>query len=143
MQSDLAPADMPKSFAESEEKETAEQDCGCCLIHAANRLHGEAHQQGREPDDQTANYKEVAADAVPGQMTGAKGGTELQRSQDHEQQSWNDVNYGENGMPGEYCIEGGELSSAGIGRGSGCGVTVEQYRGKVHDAAHGNRDTDD
>jgi len=69
---------MPKSPAESEDKETAEQDCGCCLIDSANRLHGEAHQQGRASDDQTANYKDAAADAVPGQMAGANGGTELQ-----------------------------------------------------------------
>jgi len=46
-------------------------------------------------------------------------------------------------MPGENGIESGELSSAGVGRGRGCGVTVEQYRGKIHDSAHGNRDTDD
>jgi len=51
------------------------------------------------------------------------------------------VNHGENGMPGEHCIEGGELSSAGIGPRSGH-ITVDQDGAEIHDSAHGNRDTD-
>jgi hypothetical protein len=87
------------------------------------------------------SQKGAAVQAMPLQMASANSGTELQRPQNHEQQSRHNVDHGKYRMTGKNLIQGNELRGPGI-RYDGRGIPANQNRHQIHDSSNSYRDTE-
>jgi len=114
MEGDFAAANVEEGFGEGDEKERAEERCGGGLVDAANRGHGPAHDNGGDADNVGGGDKDATGDAMVAGMAPADGGAELKRSEEHEQDSRNNVGEGEPRM----AIEGGVKRSKAGGNGT-------------------------
>lgn len=115
VEGDFAVADVPEGFAKREEKERAKERGGGGLCDAADGGHGQAHDEGGATDDGRADQKDPAGDAVPLRVVGAKGGAELEGTQDHEENAGEDVDKREIRMAREDIVNPSESRGCRIG----------------------------
>jgi len=137
VQCNFATTNVPEGFAEREEEERTEESSGSGLVHAADRGHGEAHDECGDADDEGAADEHAPAEAMPPQMAGPDGGAELQRPENHEEDAGNNVNEREIWIAGEDVVQAGKLRDYRIGRRWRGTIAVQDDGQDVSDSASG------